>query len=71
MPSSSSCVYTTYFALSLAEQDAIYKGIYQGIAENKIENAKNLIAMNILSYEQISKAIGLPLEKVEELAKSI
>ena len=62
---------TTYFALSLAEQDAIYKGIYQGIAENKIENAKNLIAMNILSYEQISKAIGLPLEKVEELAKSI
>ena len=58
---------TTYFALSLADQDAIYKGI----AENKLENAKNLIAMNVLSYEQISKAIGLPLEKVEELAKGI
>jgi len=34
-----------------------------------VENARNLLAMNILTNEQIAQAVGLPLEKVEELSK--
>ena len=36
----------------------------EGIQENKIANAKNLLRMNILTPEQISQAVSLPLEQV-------
>ncbi len=42
-----------------------------GAEDTKIENAKNLILMGKITLQDISKAIGLPLEKVEELAESL
>ena len=47
------------------------KGLKQGREEKAIEDARNLLVMKVLSHEQISQAIGLPLEKVEELAAEI
>ncbi len=43
----------------------------KGRNEAKIEDARNLLVMKVLSHEQISQAIGLPLEKVEELAAEL
>ncbi len=40
------------------------EGIDIGIQETKIANAKNLLRMNILTPEQISQAVSLPLEQV-------
>ena len=36
----------------------------EGERANKIANAKNLLSMNIITPEQISMAIELPLEEV-------
>ena len=47
------------------------RGLKRGIVANKIENAKNLLAMGLGTHEQISQAIGLPIEKIEALAKEI
>ena len=45
----------------------------EGERANKIANAKNLLSMNIITPEQISQAIDLPLEEVlalkEEMSK--
>ena len=38
---------------------------------NSVENAKNLLRMNVLSYEQIAHGTGLPLEEVQKLAEEI
>ena len=46
------------------------EGLLQGAAEAKVEAAKNLLNMNILSSEQIAQSVGLSLEKVLELQKS-
>ena len=46
-------------------------GRAQGASQKAIEDAENLLRLNILSYEQISQSIGLPLEKVQELAQCI
>ena len=54
--------------------DGISQGIAQGISQGehqaKIETAKNLLAMK-LSVENISKATGLSLETIENIAKTI
>ena len=47
------------------------KGLKQGREQKAIEDARNLLVMKVLSHEQISQAIGLPLEKVEELAAEL
>lgn len=47
------------------------EGREEGRREAAIENAKNLLAMNILTQEQIAKGTGLPLEKIKELAEEI
>ena len=60
-----------YFYMSIHDQDKIIEGRKEGINANKIENAKNLLAMGLGTHEQISQAIGLPIEKIEELAKEI
>ena len=36
-----------------------------------IEDATNLLKMNLCSHEQIAQAINLPLEKVKELAAAL
>ena len=40
----------------------------EGLKLGKSAAAKNLLAMNVLTNEQIASAVGLPLKKVEELA---
>ena len=55
-----------------AEKRGFDRGITQGARQNAIANARNLLCMNLLTPEQISKAVALPLEQVlalkEELA---
>ena len=41
------------------------------VEETKIEGARNLIMMNVLSYEQIAQATGLSLETVQQLAEEL
>ena len=69
----------TYLSWSLHDSDVrregkregLQEGRKEGIQENKLENAQNLLAMNVLSHEQIAQAIGLPLETVRELAEEL
>ena len=58
-----------YLSWSLHDSDVRREGRKEGIQENKLENARNLLAMNVLSHEQIAQAVGLSLEKVRELAE--
>ena len=44
--------------------------IEEGMQRKAVEAARNLLAMNILTPEQIAQAEGLPLEQVLELQKS-
>ena len=47
------------------------EGRKEGLEEGRIENAKKLLKMNVLSPEQITQATSLALEKVLELQKEI
>ena len=58
-----------YLSWSLHDSDVRREGRKEGIQENKLENARNLLTMNVLSHEQIAQAVGLSLEKVRELAE--
>ena len=39
--------------------------------ETKLDNARNLLAMNLGTHEQISQAVDLPLETVQQLAEEL
>ena len=39
--------------------------------QNAVENARNLLAMNVLTSEQIAQGTVLPLEQVLELQKEL
>lgn len=56
---------------NLHDYDIMEDGIQQGKQENKLENARNLLEMNVLSHEQIAKAVNLPLETVQQLAEEL
>ncbi len=68
-----------YFYMSIHDQDKIIEGRKEGILigekrgmdANKISNARNLIAMKVLSHKQIAQAVELPIEKIEELAREM
>ena len=68
-----------YFYMSIHDQDKIIEGRKEGILigekrgmdANKIANAKNFLAMKVLTHEQIAKGVGLPIEKIEELAREM
>ena len=47
------------------------EGHADGVRENAIENARNLLAMNILTSEQIAQAVSLPLEQVLTLREEL
>ena len=40
------------------------EGRAEGVQANATENARNLLRMNLLTEEQISQAVSLPLERV-------
>ena len=44
------------------------EGREEGIEQTKIENTLRLIANGKLSLEDIASCVGLPIEKVQELA---
>ncbi len=48
--------------------DELYE---EAITEAKLENARNLLSMNLGTYEQIAQAIDLPLETVQQLAEEL
>ena len=46
-------------------------GRVEGASQKAIEDAENLLRMGVNTIEQISQAIGLPLEKVQEIAEQL
>ena len=62
----------TYLSWSLRDYDARMEarieGRNEGIAEKAREAARKLLAMHILTHEQIAQAVGLSVAEVEELA---
>ena len=59
----------TEFDAEEAYRDIRNDGYEEGLRQKAVEAARNLLAMNLLTHEQIAKAEGLPLEKVKELAR--
>ena len=51
--------------------DGLRRSKEEGMNENKIANARNLLAMKLGTHEQIAQAVGLPIEKIEELAAEL
>ena len=47
------------------------RGEKRGQEQNKIENARNLLVMGLGTHEQISQAVGLPLEKITEISAEL
>lgn len=43
----------------------------KGAQQNAIASAKNLLKMDLLTPEQISQAVSLPLEQVRDLQKEL
>ena len=52
-------------------QEGLVAGRKEGMETTKLENARKLLTMKLLTHEQIAEAIGLPLEKIEELAAKL
>ena len=52
-----------------AYREGLAEGIEQGAEQKAIETANKLMSMG-LTIEQVAEGTGLPLEKVQELAKS-
>ena len=47
------------------------RGKKEGMNEKAVASARNLLAMKVLSHEQIAQAVELPLEKIKELAREM
>ena len=52
-------------------RDKIMEGKRLGIQEKAEESAINLLKLQIATSEQVTQVTGLPLKKVQELAKEI
>ncbi|MBR3812673.1 MAG: Rpn family recombination-promoting nuclease/putative transposase [Spirochaetaceae bacterium] len=69
----------TYLSWSLHDSDVRREGKREGIAigekrgeeRAKLENARNLLSMNLGTHEQIAQAVSLPLETVQQLAEEL
>ena len=57
--------------MQVKAEEAREEGLDEGKKQKAIETAMNLLKINLLSPEQISQSVELPLEKVLELQKSI
>ncbi|MBP5748953.1 MAG: hypothetical protein J6W63_11390 [Treponema sp.] len=56
--------------IAVKQEEAFEDGMEKGIEQKAIDTATNLLKMNIVSHEQIAEATGLPIEKINELAKA-
>ena len=61
----------TYLSWSLHDSDVRHEGRKEGMKEAKLEDAQNLLVMNVLTHEQIAQVVGLPLETIDELAAKL
>lgn len=69
----------TYLSWSLHDSDVRREGRREGRKEGitigeeraKLENARNLLSMNLGTHEQIAQAVNLPLETVQQLAEEL
>lgn len=61
----------TEFDQELYDSNHRQEGFEDGVAEKAKEAALNFLAMNVLTHEQIAKGVGIPLEKIEELAAEL
>lgn len=57
--------------IAVKQKEAFADGMNVGMEKAKLDAAKNLIKMNVLSPEQIAQGTGLPIETVRELADEI
>lgn len=57
--------------IAVKQKEAFADGMNVGMEKGKLDAAKNLIKMNVLSPEQIAQGTGLPIETVRELADEI
>jgi len=55
----------------IAHSEGIVQGREEGAHDKAIESARNLLALKVITPEQIARANGLPLEEVLELRNSI
>ena len=53
--------------IDTAKEEGIEEGIEKGVEKGKIETARNLLKMKVLSMEQISQATGLDMDDVQKL----
>ncbi len=51
--------------------EAKEEGLVEGAQQKAVEAARNFLAMNVLTPEQIAQGTGLPLEQVLELQKEL
>ena len=58
-------------AFEEGREEGMKLGIEQGIERARIENAENLLKMEIGTVEQISQATGIPLEQVMQIKERI
>ncbi len=52
-------------------REGMEKGIEKGAEEKAVDTVRKFLAMNVLSHEQIAQGVGLPLEKVQEIADQL
>ena len=54
---------------AMIEDIRVEKARYEGARNTALQNARNLLEMNLGTIEQIARATGLSVEEVQSLAK--
>ncbi len=52
-------------------EKGLAQGLEKGLSQKAIEDASNLLKMNLGTPEQIAQAVSLPLEQILELSKTL
>ncbi len=60
-----------YADMNLHDFDIMTEAAEEATLQKAVEAARNLLAMDVLTPEQIAQAVGLPLEQVLELQKEL
>ena len=57
--------------LEAGRTEGLAQGLSQGSAQKALEAAENLLKIGVITPEQISQAIGLPLEQVLKIKENL
>ena len=57
--------------IAVKQEEAFEDGMNAGAHKNAVESAKKLLKMKVANIEQISQAVGLTIEEVQQLANEI